>query len=654
MNHLGQQQDGQLSKQAGSTWPASSSNELPLDGHKQPHEETSLANARYQTLASILTLEGRQFSWDTSADGLARDCTAWCAYTGQIPEEVQGTTQWLAAVHPDDRQRLELSGRHEGFQAECRIRQHTGSYQSFTARLAPVLAQEDGHVGAWVGVCTLVSAADGETQVQETERKSLEHRLRDSEHRTHEALNALLAMAESLVSQLPSEADSATIPAREQLETLEPATLPHEHPLARRLTKLMRSALGCKRIAIMAVEPQTEVLSLLAVVGLLPEDEQRWWANQQQQPRLAAALHPDMLACLRTNEVAVFDMQQPAFKDSPNPYGIRTMLIAPMYIADQLTGFLSLDYGGAAHTYSPEEIVLTGAVAKLAGLVIERERLLREREEARSRELALHEAHRRMDEFLGLASHELKTPITAIKGNVQLAARRVKTVEAILADADIVMGQDLQATARATTQLHQALTTAQELLIRTNGQIDRLVRLVNDLLDVSRIQAQRLELLLEHYNLVTLLQEVVEDHRNMAPPERTISLVVHAGDPLPVVADADRIRQVVTNYLTNALKYSETSRPVVVTLDMPDAHTARVSVHDEGPGLSTEHQQRVWERFYRVPGIEVQTGSGVGLGVGLYICHTIIERHHGTVGVESTPGKGSTFWFTLPLADISE
>nr|MDQ2717955.1 HAMP domain-containing histidine kinase [Chloroflexota bacterium] len=323
----------------------------------------------------------------------------------------------------------------------------------------------------------------------------------------------------------------------------------------------------------------------------------------------------------------------------------------PMYIADQLTGFLSLDYGGTAHTYSAEEIALTGAVAKLAGLVIERERLLRDREEARSRELALREAHRRMDEFLGLASHELKTPITAIKGNVQLAARRVKTVEAILADADIVMGQDPQATARATTQLHQALTIAQELLTRTNGQIDRLIRLVNDLLDVSRIQAQRLELLLKCNNLVTLLQEVVEDHRNMAPPERTISLVVHTGDPLPVMADADRIRQVVTNYLTNALKYSETSRPVVVTLDTPDAHTARVSVQDEGPGISAENQQRVWERFYRVPGVEVQTGSGVGLGVGLHICHTIIERHHGAVGVESTPGKGSTFWFTLPLAD---
>ena len=104
-----------------------------------------------------------------------------------------------------------------------------------------------------------------------------------------------------------------------------------------------------------------------------------------------------------------------------------------------------------------------------------------------------------------------------------------------------------------------------------------------------------------------------------------------------------------TNYLTNALKYSPAEQPVVVGLDVAD-HLARVWVRDQGPGLPPEEQAQIWEPFHRVQGIKDQGGTGVGLGLGLYICRTIIERHQGQVGVESAPGHGSTFWFTLPLA----
>ncbi len=82
-----------------------------------------------------------------------------------------------------------------------------------------------------------------------------------------------------------------------------------------------------------------------------------------------------------------------------------------------------------------------------------------------------------------------------------------------------------------------------------------------------------------------------------------------------------------------------------------------LSVRDQGPGLSLAEQEHIWERFYRVRGIEVQSGSGAssgGLGIGLYLCRTIIERHHGQVGVQSSPGKASNFWFTLPLAKQEE
>lgn len=118
-------------------------------------------------------------------------------------------------------------------------------------------------------------------------------------------------------------------------------------------------------------------------------------------------------------------MTRPLYSNGPNPFGIHVMLLAPMRVGNQLVGVLSLDDGEVEHEYTQEEISLTRVVAKLAALVLERQRLLQERAQAQANELALREANRRMDEFLSIASHELRTPLTVIKGNVQLAQRRL-------------------------------------------------------------------------------------------------------------------------------------------------------------------------------------------------------------------------------------
>ena len=114
------------------------------------------------------------------------------------------------------------------------------------------------------------------------------------------------------------------------------------------------------------------------------------------------------------------------------------------------------------------------------------------------------------------------------------------------------------------------------------------------------------------------------------------------------MADADRIGQVVTNLLTNALKYSPEDAAVEVVV-RAEENSLRVEVRDKGPGLTVEQRKHLFERFYRAPAIEVVSGAGVGLGLGLHICKTIIERHGGEIGVISAPGRGSAFWFTLPL-----
>jgi signal transduction histidine kinase len=238
-----------------------------------------------------------------------------------------------------------------------------------------------------------------------------------------------------------------------------------------------------------------------------------------------------------------------------------------------------------------------------------------------------------MDEFLSIASHEVRTPLTTIKANVQLARQRAERVAATMRATGDSFAQDTEAVVR--------------LLSRAASAIDRQNRLVGDLLDVSRIQQGRSELRREPLDLAVLTRDAVEEQR-ITYPSRHITLTLPQRE-VAVVADGDRIRQVIDNYLINALKYSDPQQPVAATLTVDDS-VVRVTVSDHGPGIPLDEREHIWNRFHQVPGISHQSGSLVGLGLGLYICRDIVERHDGHVGVEDAPGGGSTFWFTLPLS----
>ena len=264
---------------------------------------------------------------------------------------------------------------------------------------------------------------------------------------------------------------------------------------------------------------------------------------------------------------------------------------------------------------------------------LEREQLIREREEALARERAMREATLRMEAFIATVSHELQAPLTVIKGSLQLCERKVQRF--------VQAEEPFTVTASEFVYLLALLEQAKQ-------QVTLERRLVNDLVDVSRIEADQLALLTVPCDLATIVREAVEGARRVACA-RTIHLVMPREQAVPVLADPDRLEQVVTNYLTNALTYSAVDRPIEIRLQVEE-RLARVSVRDEGSGIPLAEQGRIWEPFYRVRSTGEQNGEAVGLGVGLYLCRTIIERHHGQVGVLSAPGDGSTFWFTLPLA----
>jgi PAS domain S-box-containing protein len=251
----------------------------------------------------------------------------------------------------------------------------------------------------------------------------------------------------------------------------------------------------------------------------------------------------------------------------------------------------------------------------------------------RAQKIALRETNQRMEEFLGAASHELRTPLTTIKANIQLALRRLKSLSGKTA-------LDLE-------EIKDKVGAAQDMLTRAERQVGILNRLVGDMIDISRIQSGKLQVHLrpEPCNLCKIVQEMVQEQRK-AVPGRSILLEMPAVEEVPVLADPDRIGQVLTNYMGNACKYSEAEITVYLA---SEGQSVRVSVRDEGPGLTSEELKHIWECFYQAPDVKVVSGSGVGLGLGLYISQTIIERHSGQVGVQSAPGKGSTFWFTLPI-----
>ena len=461
--------------------------------------------------------------------------------------------------------------------------------------------------------------------------------------RTHAALEAFIAITRALV-EAPSETDAAS-----DAEGETPARLRDESPLARRLTELTRGILGCSRVAVTSVEEVDGRLYdwPVAIVGMTPEQERTWWSEQAAaRPReLGASLRPEDRARLLAGEVLTLDLTRPPYQVANN-YGITALLWTAMRTQGRIVGMLALDFedpSGHAHVFTPEEIQIAEAVARLGAVVLERDRLLREREAARAEALALTGANRRMDEFLGIAGHELRTPLTTVKANLQLAERRARQLLELELEA-----YDASGGGRA--RLRQGSGPAEQLLRlldRSTHSVERQERLVQDLLDVSRIAAGQLEYRMERYDLAALVREAVEEQR-ASTPERRITLEAPA-EPVVVEADADRIGQVLTNYLTNALKYSAADQPVSVALYRLES-TVRVEVRDGGPGLSPAQQRHLFERFSRVEGIEVMSGSGVGLGLGLYISRTIVARHGGTVGVESAPGKGSTFWFTLPLS----
>ena len=226
------------------------------------------------------------------------------------------------------------------------------------------------------------------------------------------------------------------------------------------------------------------------------------------------------------------------------------------------------------------------------------------------------ELERRKDEFIIMASHELKTPVTSLKGFLTLLQRRLTT---------------------------QGEEKALHYLARMDAQVQRLTTLINDLLDLSKMQTGQLVYREERFDVDALVQEIVE---NVQGTTQTHQLLLEGQARAEMFGDRGRIGQVLINLLTNAIKYSSQADTVLVDVAQ-DQNQVHVSVQDYGIGIAKEYQHKIFERFYQVTDAEERTYPG--LGMGLYISCQIVKRHGGQLWVESEKGEGAIFHLTLPL-----
>lgn len=253
--------------------------------------------------------------------------------------------------------------------------------------------------------------------------------------------------------------------------------------------------------------------------------------------------------------------------------------------------------------FTEEQEILVNAISPQASIALENAKLYN----------TVVNLNAKKDAFIGMASHELNTPLTSISAYLQILQR-----------------MDIS-------------EKASGFIAKTVQQVKGLSALVADLLDVSKIEAGQLQVKKHDCDLIAIVKDAIDLIQNS---QNSHQIVLQTElDALPIFADQHRLEQLINNLLTNAVKYSPNS-PYVEVLVSRDNEYVTVGVRDKGMGIQIEKQKNLFTRFYRVDDLDQNIS---GLGIGLFICKEVVTRHNGKIWVESQPEKGSTFWFSLPL-----
>lgn len=286
--------------------------------------------------------------------------------------------------------------------------------------------------------------------------------------------------------------------------------------------------------------------------------------------------------------------------------GFTSAIVVPLCREGKCVGGMTFVTTETKRNYTETDLKIVEELANRASIALENAGLYK----------ASQDAVTLRDNFISVASHELKTPITSVKIFTEVLQQHSEQIG------------DQKAVAHLT---------------KMNKQLDKLTELIYNMLNISKIQAGRLEFHEKLFDLDTAVAEIVDVLQQGATKHK---LIIEGKTHKKVYGDEDRIGQVLSNLIANAIKYSPKADKVIIHLST-DRRNVIVCVEDFGIGLATEHVGHIFERFYRV--FDEADKTFPGLGIGLYISSEIIKRHHGKLWVESEPGKGSRFYFSLPL-----
>ncbi len=585
-----------------------------------------------------------QLVWMTRPDGSAEYCNQrWRDYSGMTFQQAQGDG-WLQATHPDDQQpnlvvwqRAVQTGR--PYEVELRLRHGTtGDYRWFLVRAEP-FTDAQGQIVKWFGTCTDIEEQKRAEQQLKTSEENLrvlaetlpqlvwttgpDNRLDYCNQRyceyTHAAFEQL--QGHGWRQFLHPEDAERVMPLRYQtLETGEPFESE---------CRLRNGQTGTYRWFLARGTPvRDETGQIVKWFGTNTdiEDQKRIEeALRQSQERIRALTDSNIIG-ITTAEVegevlveandAWLHMTGYSREDVRSRTLTRARITLPEDAPLFERALQEVTTRGQHTPFETELVCKDGSrLPVLVGGVLFQEQP-RQMVGFALDNSARKELERRKDAFIGMASHELRNPLTALKLQTSLLQRQLAK-------------QGIQASVPA--------------LSRMEIQINSITRLVEELLDVSKIQAGRLEYRQETVDLDALLGEIADTMQQSHPSHR---ILVHGAVRASLLGDRDRLGQVITNLLENAIKYAPDAQTVEIDLSA-SPETVTIRVRDHGLGIPREQRDKIFERFYRAA--DPRQRVIPGLGMGLYIVAEIVKRHGGTITVDSAVGKGSTFTVTLPL-----